>query len=100
MNIVHWMQFVALAICLVIVVAKDYYEILGVKRDATEKQIKKRFRQLGTVALSFRGRCDRSPRSAQVSSRQESRSESGGNLSHHCRSLRCIGRCEKTAQLR
>ena len=28
--------------------AKDYYEILGVKREATDKEIKRRFRQLGT----------------------------------------------------
>jgi curved DNA-binding protein CbpA len=30
-----------------IVAAKDYYEILGVKRDASDKEIKRRFRQLG-----------------------------------------------------
>ncbi|CAF0870372.1 unnamed protein product [Didymodactylos carnosus] len=31
---------------LCVLAAKDYYEILGVKRDATEKEIKRRFRKL------------------------------------------------------
>ena len=47
MEISTWIQFVVLIICLIIVAAKDYYEILGVKRDATEKEIKRQFRQLG-----------------------------------------------------
>jgi DnaJ-class molecular chaperone len=38
---------IVLIICLIIVTAKDFYEILGVKRDATEKEIKQKFRQLG-----------------------------------------------------
>ncbi len=42
-----WIQFIILFICLIIVAAKDYYEILGVKRDASDKEIKRRFRQLG-----------------------------------------------------
>jgi len=42
-----WIQFILLFICLIIVAAKDYYEILGVKRDASDKEIKRRFRQLG-----------------------------------------------------
>ena len=32
---------------MITVLAKDYYQILGVKRDASEKEIKRRFRQLG-----------------------------------------------------
>ncbi|CAF1161367.1 unnamed protein product [Rotaria sp. Silwood1] len=46
MKINTWIQYVVLLICLIIVAAKDFYEILGVKRDATEKEIKRKFRQL------------------------------------------------------
>jgi len=41
-----WIQLITLFICLIIVTAKDYYEILGVKKDASDKEIKQRFRQL------------------------------------------------------
>jgi len=47
MEISVWIQSIVLIICLIIVVAQDYYENLGVKRDATEKEIKRAFRQLG-----------------------------------------------------
>jgi DnaJ-related protein SCJ1 len=47
MDIGTWIQFIILTICLIIVAAEDYYKILGVKRDATEKEIKRAFRQLG-----------------------------------------------------
>jgi preprotein translocase subunit Sec63 len=47
MDISIWVQLVTLVVCLIIVAAKDYYEILGVKRDASEKDIKRRFHQLG-----------------------------------------------------
>lgn len=42
-----WLQILTLIIFVIIVSCKDYYEILGVKRDASDKDIKKRFRQLG-----------------------------------------------------
>jgi len=42
-----WIQLISLIICLIIVTANDYYEVLGVKRDANDKEIKRRFRQLG-----------------------------------------------------
>lgn len=47
MNIRTFIQLLVLTLCLVVVFAKDYYEILGVKRDASEKEIKRKFRQLG-----------------------------------------------------
>lgn len=47
MEVSTWIQFIILLLCLIIVAAKDYYEILGVKRDATEKEIKRKFRELG-----------------------------------------------------
>jgi curved DNA-binding protein CbpA len=47
MDISIWIQSISLFICLFTVIAKDYYEILGVKRDASDKEIKRRFRQLG-----------------------------------------------------
>ncbi len=48
-----WIQFVILILCLIIVTAKDFYEILGVKRDASEKEIKRQFRQLGKKKQKF-----------------------------------------------
>ena len=48
MEINMFVQLMILLFCIVIVTAKDYYEILGVKRDASEKEIKRQFRQLGT----------------------------------------------------
>lgn len=47
-----WIQLIILFICLIIVTAKDYYEILGVKKDASDKEIKRRFRQLG-IKIKF-----------------------------------------------
>ena len=47
MNISVWTQLSILITSLAMVAAKDYYETLGVKRDATDKDIKRRFRQLG-----------------------------------------------------
>lgn len=47
MEINLWLRYFVFIICLIIVAAKDYYEILGVKRDASEKEIKRKFRQLG-----------------------------------------------------
>lgn len=47
MQIFTLIQFLVLSLCVILVVAKDYYEILGVKRDASEKEIKRKFRQLG-----------------------------------------------------
>jgi curved DNA-binding protein CbpA len=41
-------HLITLIVCLVIVTAKDYYETLGVKQDATDKEIKHRFRQIGS----------------------------------------------------
>ncbi|CAF0758638.1 unnamed protein product [Rotaria sordida] len=46
MNSSIWIQLVTLIVCIIIVACKDYYEILGVKRDASDKEIKRRFRQL------------------------------------------------------
>jgi len=39
-------QFCIFFICFLQVFSKDYYEILGVKRDANDKEIKRKFRQL------------------------------------------------------
>lgn len=47
MDISIWIQVITLFICLIVITAKDYYETLGVKRDASNKVIKRRFRQLG-----------------------------------------------------
>jgi preprotein translocase subunit Sec63 len=47
MEISTWIQFVILNLCLIIVAAKDYYKILGLNRDASPKEIKRTFRQLG-----------------------------------------------------
>lgn len=48
MDITLWMKICLLILGLIVVAAKDYYEILGVKREASDKEIKRRFRQLGT----------------------------------------------------
>ncbi len=40
------LALVTLLIWIVAVLAKDYYDVLGVKRTATEKEIKKAFRKL------------------------------------------------------
>lgn len=48
MNTSISIQLITVFICLISVLAKDYYQILGVKRDASDKEIKRRFRQLGT----------------------------------------------------
>ncbi len=54
MYITHSLCIVIVLIsCEVLLGAKDYYEVLGVKRDATEKQIKRRFRELGTNSFFF-----------------------------------------------
>lgn len=47
MELKLWIQLLLLIFSVIMIVAKDYYEILGVKRDASEKEIKKKFRQLG-----------------------------------------------------
>ena len=47
MDLNLWIQLLILMFCSIIILAADYYEILGVKRDASEKEIKKKFRQLG-----------------------------------------------------
>lgn len=54
MNMNSWIQNFVLLLCLIVVFAQDYYEILGVKRDATEKEIKKKFRQLGKTKELFK----------------------------------------------
>ena len=51
MNITNWIQIITLSICFILIAAKDYYEILGVKRDASDKEIKRRFRQPGGIFL-------------------------------------------------
>ncbi len=52
MKINVWLQWIVLMLCLIIVAAKDYYQILGVKRDASDKEIKRKFRKLGKIATS------------------------------------------------
>jgi len=47
MKIHLWIHVFLVLLCLLSISAKDYYEILGVKRDASDKEIKRRFRQLG-----------------------------------------------------
>lgn len=47
MDLHIWIQSIVLLVCLIAVLAKDYYEILEVKRDASEKEIKRKFRKLG-----------------------------------------------------
>lgn len=47
MNTCLSIQLIIVFLCAITVLAKDYYQILGVKRDASEKEIKRRFRQLG-----------------------------------------------------
>jgi preprotein translocase subunit Sec63 len=47
-----WIQLISLIVCIIIVTANDYYEVLGVKRDANDKEIKRRFRQLG-ITIKF-----------------------------------------------
>ena len=49
MDIRVWLNVFLLIISVIIITATDYYEILGVKRDATEKEIKRKFRQLGKM---------------------------------------------------
>ncbi|CAF4116036.1 unnamed protein product, partial [Adineta steineri] len=46
MDINTWIRFIILVNYTVGVTAIDYYKILGVKPDATEKEIKRKFRQL------------------------------------------------------
>jgi len=47
MQVNTWLRSLAIIVCLAVIAAKDYYEILGVKKDASEKEIKRKFRQLG-----------------------------------------------------
>lgn len=51
MDIRGWLQSTTLILCLVMIVAKDYYEILGIERNASEKEIKRKFRQLGMTMI-------------------------------------------------
>ena len=44
-----YLQFVMFLFGVISISARDYYEILGVKRDASEKEIKRQFRQLGML---------------------------------------------------
>ncbi|CAF3427940.1 unnamed protein product [Rotaria socialis] len=62
MNIHLWLQFIVLALCIVVAVATDYYEVLGVKRDASEKEIKRKFRQL---ALKFHPDKNKDPKAEE-----------------------------------
>lgn len=45
-------QLYIVLLSLISVLAKDYYELLGVKRDASEKEIKRQFRKLGKNAAN------------------------------------------------
>ncbi|UJR08951.1 hypothetical protein I4U23_013203 [Adineta vaga] len=63
MDINSWIQFAILVFCIVIVTAKDYYEILGVKKDATEKEIKRKFRQL---ALKYHPDKNKDPKAEET----------------------------------
>ena len=49
MDMRGWLQSIILILCLIVILAKDYYEILGLERSATEKEIKRKFRQLGML---------------------------------------------------
>lgn len=51
MDLTGWLQSIVLLLCLVVILAKDYYETLGVARDANEKEIKRKFRQLGMLGI-------------------------------------------------
>lgn len=53
MDMTGWLQSIILLLCLAVILAKDYYEILGVERNASEKEIKRKFRQLGLKFLRF-----------------------------------------------
>ena len=46
-----WMHLITLAVGLCTIAARDFYETLGVKRNATDREIKRRFRELGTLNL-------------------------------------------------
>jgi len=52
-----------LIILSIIVAATDYYQILGVKRDASEKEIKKRFRKL---ALKYHPDKNKDPKAEET----------------------------------
>lgn len=56
MDMRGWLQSIILILCLVVILAKDYYEILGVGRDATEKEIKRKFRQLGMQMMNLKSK--------------------------------------------
>lgn len=44
----HWLTWMCILVVLVgfVSCARDYYEVLGVKRDASDREIKKAFRKL------------------------------------------------------
>ncbi|UJR37261.1 hypothetical protein I4U23_029970 [Adineta vaga] len=63
MDIGIWIYLLPLLVCLMAVAGKDYYEILGVKRDATDKEIKRRFRQL---ALQYHPDKNKDPKAEET----------------------------------
>ena len=48
-----WTHLLTLTLCLCTIAAKDFYETLGVKRNATDREIKRRFRELGRSNVLF-----------------------------------------------
>ncbi|CAF1585443.1 unnamed protein product [Adineta ricciae] len=58
-----WIHLLTLLSSLIIVAGKDYYELLGVKRDATDKEIKRRFRQL---ALQYHPDKNKDPKAEET----------------------------------
>ena len=42
-----WIQVITLITCMIIVTGKDYYELHGIKRNTSDRETKRCFRQLG-----------------------------------------------------